>query len=46
MFEKLKLKKNSGILLLIKRNTEIVALGILILLTIQEPMKTWKLLRV
>ena len=34
MFEKLKLKKNSGILLLIKRNTEIVALGILILLTI------------
>ena len=34
MFEKLKLKKNSGILLLIKRNTEIVALGILLLLTI------------
>ena len=34
MFEKLKLKKNSGILLLIKRNTEIVALSILLLLTI------------
>ena len=34
MFEKLKLKKNSGILLLIKKNTEIVALGILLLLTI------------
>ena len=34
MLEKLKLKKNSGILLLIKRNTEIVALGILLLVTI------------
>ena len=34
MLEKLKLKKNSEILLLIKRNTEIVALGILLLITI------------
>ena len=34
MLEKLKLKKNSGILLLIKRNTEIVALGILLIITI------------
>ena len=34
MLEKLKLKKNLGILLLIKRNTEIVALGILLLVTI------------
>ena len=34
MLEKLKLKKNSGILLLIKRNTEIVALSILLLVTI------------
>jgi murein DD-endopeptidase MepM/ murein hydrolase activator NlpD len=34
MLEKLKLKKNSGILLLLKRNTEIVALGILLIVTI------------
>ena len=34
MLDKLKLKKNSGILLLIKRNTEIVALGILLIITI------------
>jgi len=34
MLEKLKLKKNSGILLLFKRNTEIVALGILLIVTI------------
>ena len=34
MLEKLKLKKNSGILLLLKRNTEILALSILLIVTI------------
>ena len=34
MLEKFKIKKNSEVILLIKRNTEIVALGILLLITI------------
>ena len=34
MLEKLKIKKNSKIILILKRNTEIVALGFLILITI------------
>ena len=34
MFEKLKIKKNSGFFLILKRNTEIVALCFLVIITI------------